>query len=74
VSTKEVHVTICSLTRPAGEIVERDGRLELLGCERLLETGDAEQLVITNRNEPRAVLITVARYEELLRKTQPHAA
>ena len=33
---------------------------------RRLETGDAEQLVITNRNEPRAVLITLQRYEELL--------
>jgi prevent-host-death family protein len=32
-----------------------------------LERGDAEQLVITRRNEPRAVLITVARYAELLR-------
>jgi prevent-host-death family protein len=31
-----------------------------------LETGDAQQLVITNRNEPRAVLITVERYEQLL--------
>jgi prevent-host-death family protein len=31
-----------------------------------LESGHAEQLVITRRNEPRAVLITVARYEELL--------
>jgi antitoxin (DNA-binding transcriptional repressor) of toxin-antitoxin stability system len=33
---------------------------------RRLETGDAEQLVITNRNEPRAALITLQRYEELL--------
>lgn len=33
---------------------------------RRLETGDVEQLVITNRNEPRAVLITLERYEELL--------
>jgi prevent-host-death family protein len=32
-----------------------------------LENGEAEHLVITNRNEPRAVLITVARYEQLLR-------
>lgn len=32
-----------------------------------LARGDAEQLVITRRNEPRAVLITVARYAELLR-------
>ena len=31
-----------------------------------LESGEAEHLVITNRNEPRAVLITVARYEKLL--------
>lgn len=31
-----------------------------------LEGGDAEQLVITRRNEPRAVLITVERYQELL--------
>jgi prevent-host-death family protein len=33
---------------------------------RRLESGDAQQLVITNRNEPRAVLITIQRYEELL--------
>lgn len=39
-----------------------------------LETGDADQLVITNRNEPRAVLITVARYEELLRASGPAGA
>lgn len=32
-----------------------------------LQSGEAEHLVITNRNEPRAVLITVARYEQLLR-------
>lgn len=32
-----------------------------------LESGEAEHLVITNRSEPRAVLITVARYEQLLR-------
>ena len=47
---------------------------ELPQALRRLETGDAEQLIITNRNEPRAVLITVARYEELLGKTQLHAA
>jgi prevent-host-death family protein len=39
---------------------------ELPSALRRLETGEAEQLVITNRNEPRAVLITVARYEQLL--------
>lgn len=31
-----------------------------------LETGDAEHLILTTRNQPRAVLITVERYEELL--------
>ena len=31
-----------------------------------LEHGDAEQLVITRRNEPRAVLITVERYTQLV--------
>jgi hypothetical protein len=31
-----------------------------------LESGDAEQLVLTTRNQPRAVLITVQRYEKLL--------
>lgn len=41
---------------------------------RRLETGEADQLVITNRNEPRAVLITVARYEELLAASQPRVA
>lgn len=35
-----------------------------------LESGEAEQLVITNRNEPRAVLITLARYEQLLALAQ----
>jgi prevent-host-death family protein len=33
---------------------------------RRLDSGEADQLVITRRNEPRAVLITVERYEELL--------
>lgn len=32
-----------------------------------LEQGQADQLVITRRNEPRAVLITVDRYEKLLK-------
>ena len=40
---------------------------ELPQALRRLETGDADQFVITKRNEPRAVLITVQRYEELLR-------
>lgn len=31
-----------------------------------LENGEAEQLVLTTRNQPRAVLITVERYEQLL--------
>jgi prevent-host-death family protein len=39
---------------------------ELPQALRRLQTGDAQQLVITNRNEPRAVLITIQRYEELL--------
>jgi prevent-host-death family protein len=34
---------------------------------RRLDAGEVDQFVITKRNEPRAVLITVARYEELLR-------
>lgn len=39
---------------------------ELPQALRRLEDGDAQQLVITNRNQPRAVLITVERYEQLL--------
>jgi PHD/YefM family antitoxin component YafN of YafNO toxin-antitoxin module len=35
-----------------------------------LESGDADQLVLTTRNQPRAVLITVNRYEELLSALQ----
>jgi prevent-host-death family protein len=31
-----------------------------------LERGEVEQLVITRRNEPRAALVSVERYEELL--------
>jgi hypothetical protein len=31
-----------------------------------LERGEAEHLVLTTRNQPRAVLITVERYEQLL--------
>jgi hypothetical protein len=31
-----------------------------------LERGDADQLVLTTRNQPRAVLITLDRYEMLL--------
>jgi len=38
---------------------------ELPRALRRLESGEAEQLVITNRNEPRAVLITVERDERL---------
>jgi prevent-host-death family protein len=44
---------------------------ELPQALRRLESGEADQLVITNRNAPRAVLITVARYEELLGASQP---
>lgn len=47
---------------------------ELPQALRRLETGEADQFVITNRNEPRAVLITVARYEELLGGSQPRVA
>lgn len=36
-----------------------------------LETGDAEHLVLTTRNQPRAVLITVDRYERLLSGIDP---
>lgn len=39
---------------------------ELPRALRRLESGEAEQLVITTRNKPRAVLITVERYEQLL--------
>lgn len=39
---------------------------ELPQALRRLEAGEAEHFVITNRNAPRAVLITVRRYEELL--------
>jgi prevent-host-death family protein len=39
---------------------------DLSGALERLEQGNAEHLVITRRNEPRAVLITVERYEELL--------
>jgi hypothetical protein len=35
-----------------------------------LEHGDAEQLVIMRRSEPRAVLITVERYQQLLASCQ----
>jgi prevent-host-death family protein len=31
-----------------------------------LERGEVEQLVITKRNEPRAVVVSVERYEQLL--------
>lgn len=31
-----------------------------------LQRGEVEQLVITRRNEPRAALVSVERYEELL--------
>jgi hypothetical protein len=36
-----------------------------------LESGDAEQLVLTTRNQPRAVLITIERYERLLSAGEP---
>jgi PHD/YefM family antitoxin component YafN of YafNO toxin-antitoxin module len=39
-----------------------------------LDCGQAEQLVITRRNEPRAVLITVDRYQELLAGEERSAA
>lgn len=38
-----------------------------------LESGDAEHLVLTTRNQPRAVLITVERYESLLSACEPAA-
>jgi hypothetical protein len=34
-----------------------------------LEQGEVEHLVLTTRNDPRGVLITVKRYEELLRSS-----
>lgn len=39
---------------------------ELPQALRRLESGEADQLVITNRSEPRAVLVSIARYEQLL--------
>lgn len=33
-----------------------------------LARGEVEHLIVTRRNEPRAALITVERYEELLRR------
>lgn len=39
-----------------------------------LEGGQAEQLVITRRNEPRAVLITLDRYQQLLAGEERRAA
>jgi PHD/YefM family antitoxin component YafN of YafNO toxin-antitoxin module len=44
---------------------------ELPRALRRLESGEADQLVITNRNEPRAVMITVERYEQLLAVDRP---
>jgi hypothetical protein len=38
-----------------------------------LEQEEVEHLVITRRNQPRAVLITVARYEQLLAGRTPSA-
>jgi len=37
-----------------------------------LDAGDVEQLVITRRNEPRAVLLSIERYEELLQSELLH--
>jgi prevent-host-death family protein len=37
-----------------------------------LERGEVEQLVITRRNEPRAALVSVERYEELLLIEKTH--
>lgn len=39
-----------------------------------LEAGEAGHLVITRRNEPRAVLIRLERYEELLQAERNRAA
>jgi PHD/YefM family antitoxin component YafN of YafNO toxin-antitoxin module len=39
-----------------------------------LDSGDAPHLVITRRNHPRAVLITIERYEELLRSDSPSSS
>jgi hypothetical protein len=38
-----------------------------------LESGEAEHLVLTTRNQPRAVLITVERYEQLLGYRADHS-
>jgi PHD/YefM family antitoxin component YafN of YafNO toxin-antitoxin module len=48
---------------------------ELPHALQRLESGQAEQLIITRRNVPRAVLITLERYEQLLCATElPEAA
>lgn len=47
---------------------------ELPGALDRLERGTADHLVITRRNEPRAVLITVDRYEQLLAAETPPLA
>lgn len=39
-----------------------------------LENGEAEQLIITRRSIPRAVLITLDRYEQLLHSSAQAAA
>jgi prevent-host-death family protein len=51
----------------------RDAARELPQALDRLEAGDADQLVITRRNKPRAVLITVERYQQLLAEQQPGA-
>jgi hypothetical protein len=33
-----------------------------------IERGEVEQLVLTTRNNPRAVIVSVSRFEELLRR------
>jgi prevent-host-death family protein len=52
----------------------RDAARELPQALDRLETGEADQLVITRRNKPRAVLITVERYQQLLAEQQPGAS
>lgn len=36
-----------------------------------LESGEVDQLVLTTRNNPRAVVVTVERFDELVRNQSP---
>jgi PHD/YefM family antitoxin component YafN of YafNO toxin-antitoxin module len=47
-------------------IASKEAARTLPSALERLESGDADQLVITRRNVPRAVLVTVERFEQLL--------